>query len=63
MAAKEYNGVRYVRFIYGDKFFEQVQPATDLGAQAAISWWGADLDETSSSNGRSSRAAGSWTRA
>ncbi len=43
MAAKEYNGVRYVRFIFGDKSFEQVQPETDLGKTAAISWWGADL--------------------
>ncbi len=31
MAAKEYNGVRYVRFIYGDKTYEQIQPETDLG--------------------------------
>ncbi len=43
MAGKEYNGVRYVRFIFGDKSFEQVQPETDLSAQGAISWWGADL--------------------
>ena len=43
MAGKEYNGVRYVRFIYGDKSFEQIQPETDLSAQGAISWWGADL--------------------
>ncbi len=46
MAAKEYNGVRFVRFIYGDKTYEQIQPETDLGDIGAISWWGADLDES-----------------
>ncbi len=43
MAAKEYTAVRYVRFIFGDKTYVQVQPETDLGAKAAISWWGEDL--------------------
>ncbi len=46
MAGKEYNGVRFVRFIYGDKTYEQIQPETDLGDTGAISWWGADLDES-----------------
>ncbi len=46
MAAKEYSGVKFVRFIYGDKSYEQIQPETDLGETAAISWWGADLDES-----------------
>ncbi len=44
MAAKEYNGVKYVRFIYGNKTYDQIQPETDLGDTGAISWWGADLD-------------------
>ncbi len=46
MAGKEYNGVKFVRFIFGDKSYQQVQPETDLGDTGAISWWGADLDES-----------------
>ncbi len=46
MAAKAYPGIRYVRFIYGDRQYIEVQPATDLAASGAINWWGSDLDET-----------------
>jgi hypothetical protein len=44
MAAKEGGLFKYVRFIYPNKAFEQVQPATSQGLPLAISWWGAELD-------------------
>jgi CSLREA domain-containing protein len=44
MAAKQGGLFKYVRFIYPNKAFEQVQPETSLGLPLAISWWGADLD-------------------
>ena len=59
MAAKSSNGIRYARFMYGDGQYVQVQPATDTGQQYAISWWGADLDQTILRKSRSSRPAGS----
>ncbi len=46
MAGKEYNGVKYVRFIFGDKSYQQVPTnggTFDLGDTGAISWWGDDL--------------------
>ena len=46
MAARTFQGVRYVRFIYPDRSYEQVQPATNLGVDKAISWWGSYIDET-----------------
>ncbi|MEZ4519819.1 MAG: choice-of-anchor Q domain-containing protein [Chloroflexota bacterium] len=44
MAAKSYPGVKFVRFIYPNKTYEQIQTVTDLGDNGAVSWWGADLD-------------------
>ncbi|MEZ4519823.1 MAG: hypothetical protein R3C44_24340 [Chloroflexota bacterium] len=44
MAAKAHYGVKYVRFIYPNKTYEEIQPETDQGDSGAISWWGADLD-------------------
>lgn len=58
MAAKEYNGIRFVRFIYPDRSYVQVKPATDEGETAAISWWGADLDENELTG--SSYVKGRW---
>ncbi len=46
MAAKAFGGVRWVRFQYSDNSYVQVNDATDLGDTGAISWWGADLDES-----------------
>ncbi len=48
LAAKEHTAVKFVRFIYPEKNagYIQVDPETDLGEKAAISWWGADLDES-----------------
>ncbi|MEZ4519223.1 MAG: hypothetical protein R3C44_21180 [Chloroflexota bacterium] len=36
--------IKYLRFIYPNKTYVNIQPETSLGNYGAVSWWGSDLD-------------------